>query len=79
MIAFPILRTRGVYMVLATFAFAEVVSGLTINMEFLGRRRRYASGCHAPVTVLVIAAICCYPVQLLFHVDPPWPRAAVHP
>jgi len=36
MIAFPILRTRGVYMVLATFAFAEVVSGLTINMEFLG-------------------------------------------
>ncbi|MGZ0244762.1 MAG: ABC transporter permease subunit, partial [Alphaproteobacteria bacterium] len=35
-IAFPILRTRGVYMVLATFAFAEIVYGLTINMEFLG-------------------------------------------
>ena len=26
LIAFPILRTRGVYMVLATFAFAEVVT-----------------------------------------------------
>ncbi len=36
LISFPILRTRGVYMVLATFAFAEVVSGLAINMEFLG-------------------------------------------
>lgn len=35
-IAFPILRTRGVYMVLATFAFAEVVAGLVINLEFLG-------------------------------------------
>ena len=27
LIAFPILRTRGIYMVLATFAFAEVVGG----------------------------------------------------
>ena len=35
-IAFPILRTRGVYMVLATFAFAEVVAGIIINSEFLG-------------------------------------------
>ncbi|MGI9353711.1 MAG: branched-chain amino acid ABC transporter permease [Rhizobiaceae bacterium] len=36
LIAFPILRTRGVYMVLATFAFAEVVGGIIINSEFLG-------------------------------------------
>lgn len=35
-VSFPILRTRGVYMVLATFAFAEVISGLVINMDFLG-------------------------------------------
>ena len=35
-IAFPILRTRGVYMVLATFAFAEVVAGVILNSEFLG-------------------------------------------
>ena len=35
-ISFPILRTRGVYMVLATFAFAEVVSGFAINLEFVG-------------------------------------------
>lgn len=36
LIAFPILRTRGVYMVLATFAFAEVVVGIILNSDFLG-------------------------------------------
>lgn len=34
--AFPILRTRGVYLVLATFAFAEVVAGTILNSETLG-------------------------------------------
>lgn len=36
LIAFPILRTRGVYLVLATFAFAEVVAGLILRSETLG-------------------------------------------
>ncbi len=59
-IAFPILRTRGVYMVLATFAFAEVVAGLIINLEFLGAAAGYPVEAHAdytvvvPVTVLVV-------------------------
>jgi branched-chain amino acid transport system permease protein len=57
MIAFPIQRTRGVYMVLATFAFAEVVSGLTINMEFLGAAAGMPVDDHAPVMTLVIATI----------------------
>lgn len=35
-LAVPILRTRGVYLVLATFAFAEVVGGLILNSETLG-------------------------------------------
>jgi branched-chain amino acid transport system permease protein len=56
-IALPILRTRGVYMVLATFAFAEVVSGLTINMEFLGAAAGMPVDAHAPLVVLAIAAI----------------------
>ena len=30
LISFPVLRTRGVYMVLATFAFAQVVSGVAL-------------------------------------------------
>jgi len=36
LIAFPILRTKGVYMVLATFAFAEIVAGIILNSPVLG-------------------------------------------
>ncbi|TFF27684.1 branched-chain amino acid ABC transporter permease [Jiella endophytica] len=36
LVAFPILRLRGVYLVLGTFAFAEVVAGLILNSETLG-------------------------------------------
>ncbi|MDC0073984.1 branched-chain amino acid ABC transporter permease [Alphaproteobacteria bacterium] len=36
LIAFPILRTRGVYMILATFAFAEVVAGIILNIDAVG-------------------------------------------
>ena len=60
LISFPILRTRGVYMVLATFAFAEVVSGFVINFEFLGAAAGMPVDGHlsllvvAPITVLVV-------------------------
>lgn len=70
-ISFPILRTRGVYMVLATFAFAEVVSGLIINLEFLGAAAGMPSEGHAPfevlaiVTVLVVA-FCYYLMSTRF-------------
>lgn len=56
-ISLPILRTRGVYMVLATFAFAEVVSGIAINMEFLGGAAGMPVDAHAPVEVVVSVAI----------------------
>ena len=56
-ISFPILRTRGVYMVLATFAFAEVVSGLTINMEFLGGAAGMPVEAHAPVEIVVAVTL----------------------
>ena len=65
LVAFPILRTRGVYMVLATFAFAEVVSGLAINLEFIGAAAGMPSEGHIDfwtllvITVLVIA-FCYY-------------------
>ncbi len=36
LMAYPMLRTKGVYLVLATFAFAEVVSGIVLNSEKLG-------------------------------------------
>ena len=59
-ISFPILRTRGVYMVLATFAFAEVVSGIAINLEFVGGAAGFPVDGQTdvkiivPVTILVI-------------------------
>jgi branched-chain amino acid transport system permease protein len=36
LVAAPILRTRGVYLVLATFALAEVVTGILLNVEAFG-------------------------------------------
>lgn len=56
-ISFPILRTRGVYMVLATFAFAEVVAGFAINMEFVGGAAGFPVDGHTDVTVIVPVAL----------------------
>lgn len=53
LISFPILRTRGVYMVLATFAFAEVVAGIIINVEELGAAAGMPVDGHLDVTVIV--------------------------
>lgn len=63
LIAFPILRTRGVYMVLATFAFAEIVSGIIINNEALGAATGLSVpdylglGVLAPFAVAVVIAV----------------------
>lgn len=60
LIAFPILRTRGVYMVLATFAFAEVVVGIVLNVDFLGGSMGLImsdyieTGVILPVTIAVV-------------------------
>lgn len=56
-IAFPILRTRGVYMVLATFAFAEVVAGLVINLEFLGGAQGLPVDAHVTLLGLAIVTV----------------------
>jgi len=67
LIAFPILRTRGVYMVLATFAFAEVVGGVYLNIDALGG----ASGLSViaygglPVVVPVTLAVMAFVAWLL--------------
>jgi branched-chain amino acid transport system permease protein len=53
LISFPILRTRGVYMVLATFAFAEVVAGITLNLEVVGAAAGFPVDDHAALDVLV--------------------------
>lgn len=53
LISFPILRTRGVYMVLATFAFAEVVQGIYINLEIFGAAAGYPVAAFADLNVIV--------------------------
>lgn len=57
LISFPILRTRGVYMVLATLAFAEVVSGLIINLEFVGAAAGMPVEGHVPFVELAVITI----------------------
>jgi branched-chain amino acid transport system permease protein len=57
LIAFPILRTRGIYMVLATFAFAEVVSGVLLNIPALGGAAGLSVMAYAGLPVVVPCAI----------------------
>jgi branched-chain amino acid transport system permease protein len=41
-VGFPVLRTRGMYLALATFALGEVVRGTILNMEVVGAAEGYA-------------------------------------
>lgn len=63
-VSFPILRTRGVYMVLATLAIAEVVQGVMINLEFVGGAAGMPVDAHGSLTVLapmaLAVAVFCY-------------------
>lgn len=63
LIAFPILRTRGIYLVLATYAFGEIVSGILVNLDIVGGAAGYpvnsyiALGPIAAVTLAVVIAL----------------------
>jgi branched-chain amino acid transport system permease protein len=57
LIAFPILRTRGIYMVLATFAFAEVVAGVLLNIPALGGAAGLSVMAYAGLPVVIPCAI----------------------
>jgi branched-chain amino acid transport system permease protein len=63
LVSFPILRTRGVYMVLATFAFAEIVGGILLNVPGLGGAAGLSVTAYAglpvvfSITVLVVAFV----------------------
>lgn len=57
-LAFPILRTRGVYMVLATFAFAEVVGGILINTPSLGGATGLSVSTYAGLPVIIPTTVC---------------------
>ncbi len=67
-VAFPILRTRGIYLALATFAFGQVVVAIILNLDVVGGASGYPVRGYvgfpaiAAAAVLVFAAIYC-----LFH------------
>jgi branched-chain amino acid transport system permease protein len=56
-IAVPVLRTRGVYMVLATFAFAQVVTGIILTQPALGGAMGLVVVDYLDLPVLIGAAI----------------------
>ncbi len=57
LVSFPILRTRGIYMVLATFAFAEVVGGVLLNIPALGGAAGLSVMAYAGLPVVIPCAI----------------------
>lgn len=56
-IAIPVLRTRGVYMVLATFAFAQVVTGIILTQPALGGAMGLVVTDYVDLPVLLAAAV----------------------
>lgn len=56
-IAVPVLRTRGVYMVLATFAFAQVVTGVILTQPALGGAMGLVVAEYLDLPVLIWAAV----------------------
>lgn len=57
LISFPVLRTRGVYMVLATFAFGQFVSGFLLRSPTFGGAIGMVVSDYVGVGLLVAAAI----------------------
>jgi len=57
LISFPVLRTRGVYMVLATFAFGEVVAGFLLRSTTFGGAMGMVVPQHVELWVLVACAV----------------------
>lgn len=67
-VAFPVLRTRGIYLALATFALNQVVQGAILNMNVVGGASGYPVPAHIGVGVVAaFAAAAVILVFLLFH------------
>ncbi len=66
-ISFPILRTSGIYIVLATFAFGELVTSIIVNIDAVGGAAGYPVIAYAPLgTLLATAVAACAGVSFLF-------------
>src|SRR5262245_37795760 len=66
-VAVPVLRTRGIYLALATFALGQIVQAIILNLEVVGGAAGYpvAAFIRFP-TIAAVAAIVVALVWLLF-------------
>jgi branched-chain amino acid transport system permease protein len=66
-VAVPVLRTRGIYLALATFALGQIVQAIILNLEVVGGAAGYpvAAFIRLP-TVAAVAAVVVALVWLLF-------------
>ncbi len=62
-VAIPVLRTRGIYLALATFALGQLVQATILNLEIVGGATGY------PVTAFVrLPAVATFAVVIIFIV-----------
>lgn len=61
-----ILRTRNVYLVLATFAFSEFVSGVIVNVDALGGSMGLSVSTHVGGDFVLLAAVLAAALVLVF-------------
>ena len=68
LVAFPILRTRGIYLALATFALNQVVQGAILNLNAVGGASGYPVPAHIGFGVIAgYTAAVVILVAALFH------------
>ncbi len=68
LVGFPVLRTRGIYLALATFALGEVVKATILNMEVVGAAEGYSVEAFVGIkTVLFFAVGVLALVAFLFN------------
>jgi branched-chain amino acid transport system permease protein len=67
-VAFPILRTRGIYLALATFAFGQVVVAIILNLDVVGGASGYPIRAYIGFPAIAAAAVLVFAaIYLLFH------------
>ena len=66
-VAVPVLRTRGIYLALATFAVGQIVQATILNLEIVGGAAGYPVAAFIRVpTIAAFAAVIVIIVALLF-------------
>jgi branched-chain amino acid transport system permease protein len=68
LVAFPILRTRGIYLALATFALNQVVQGAILNLDAVGGASGFPVSAHIDFPVVAAFAVAVVVLMIaLFH------------